>query len=54
ATALNPRYIGGSRISIGDSLLYRRWNTCCPSLLFPSGESAAVREYHPTTHRCFA
>ncbi|MCD9559726.1 hypothetical protein HAX54_017955, partial [Datura stramonium] len=37
---LIPCYIGDLRIGTGDSPLYRRWNTFCPSLLFLSGKLA--------------
>ncbi|MCD7472123.1 hypothetical protein HAX54_013114, partial [Datura stramonium] len=53
ATDLIPCCIGGSWIRIGGSLFYHCWNTCYPSLLFLSSESAAVRGYHPAARRCF-
>ncbi|MCE5166807.1 hypothetical protein HAX54_027056, partial [Datura stramonium] len=52
ATNLIPCYIGGSRIGTDDSLLYHRWNTCFPDLLFLSGESLVVRGYHLVVRRC--
>ncbi|MCD9561300.1 hypothetical protein HAX54_020332, partial [Datura stramonium] len=54
ATNLIPRYIGGSRIKIGNSPLYRQWLTCCPSLLLLIGGSAEVRGSYPAAYGCYA
>ncbi|MCE3214614.1 hypothetical protein HAX54_052886, partial [Datura stramonium] len=49
----NLRYIGSSRIEIGDSPPCCRWNLCMPSLLLHIGEPTTVHRYHLAARRCF-